>query len=154
MLRKDAWLAPGPLSSQRPAPRAPPLQELATPLLLTNSADAGNVKVVGDAATAATAVRRCVAAALCFQIPPVVGDDCDDGLLKDLVDTLHLLAAALHVLGVHLRSDGHALLAGDGGEALGLEHVDAGFLKAQVGLEADENQGGVGAEVKDFGVPL
>jgi hypothetical protein len=39
-------------------------------------------------------------------------------------------------------------------EALGLQHVDACLFVAQVGLEADEDEGCVGAKVEDLGVPL
>ncbi len=65
-------------------------------------------------------------------VSAVVGDNGEDGALKDFVHTEHFLAAAFHVLGVHLLGDGHALVGGDGGEALRLEHVDAGSLVAQV----------------------
>jgi hypothetical protein len=37
---------------------------------------------------------------------------------------------------------------------LGLEHVDARLLVTQVGLEPDEDEGCVWAEMQDFGVPL
>lgn len=37
---------------------------------------------------------------------------------------------------------------------MGLEEVDACALGAEVGFESDEDEGGVGAEVEDFGVPL
>lgn len=37
---------------------------------------------------------------------------------------------------------------------MGLEEVDAGAFGAEVGFETDEDEGGVGAEVEDFGVPL
>lgn len=89
-----------------------------------------------------------------LDVPAVVGDNGEDGALKDLVDAEHLLAAALHVLGVHLLRDGQPLLRRDGREPLRLEHVDACPLVAEVGLETDEDEGRVGAEVKDFGVPL
>ena len=84
----------------------------------------------------------------------VVSDDSEDSALEDLVHATHLLAAALHVLGVHLLSDGHALLRSDGCEPLGLEHVDAGLLVAEVRLEADENEGRVWAEMEHLRVPL
>ena len=87
-------------------------------------------------------------------VPPVARHDDLDCLLEDLVDAAHFFAAALHVSCAHLLGDGHALLLGDGGEALGLEEVDAGALGAEVGLETDEHEGGVGAEMEDFGVPL
>lgn len=77
----------------------------------------------------------------------VVGHHRQDGTLKDLFDTLHLLATALHVLRAHLLGYGEPLLCGHGREPLRLEHVDARLLVAQVRLEADQNQWGVGAEV-------
>lgn len=89
-----------------------------------------------------------------FLVFPIIGDDRQDGLFKDLVYTSHLLAAALYVLGAHLAGNGAALLLGHGREALCLEHVDARFLEAEIGLEAHENQRSVGAEVEDFGIPL
>lgn len=98
--------------------------------------------------------RRTAALRSLRRVPPVAGDDDLDSLLEDFVDAAHLLAAALHVAGAHLLGDGSALLLRDGGEALGLEEVDAGALGAQVGLETDEDEGGVGAEMEDFGVPL
>lgn len=65
-------------------------------------------------------------------VSAVVGDNGENGALKDFVHTEHFLAAAFHVLGVHLLRDGHALLRRDGREALRLEHVDAGSLVAEV----------------------
>lgn len=84
----------------------------------------------------------------------VVGNHCYDSLLEDLVDSVHFLAAALHVLGVHLTCHLHALLAGHRSQALGLEHVDTGLLVAEIGLEAHEDERCVGTEVQNFGVPL
>ena len=119
------------------------LKNLATPLL---SLDGYNK--VGIAAGRASRGH------LRLEIPTIVGHDGEDGLFEDLVDAAHLLATALHVLGAHLLGHGETLLRRHGGEALGLEHVDAGLLVTEVGLEADEDKGSVGAEVKDFGVPL
>lgn len=103
--------------------------------------------------SAATApVRRLLVHHL--EIFPVAGDDCQDGLLKNLLDTRHLLAAALHVLRAHLASHREALLCRHGRQALGFEHFDARLFVAQVGFEAHEDEGRVGAEVEDFGVPL
>lgn len=82
------------------------------------------------------------------------GDDSVDGGFKDLMDTGHLFATAFHVEGTHLLSDSLALMMCDGGETLSSEEVDAGTLVAQVGLEAKEDDGGGGAEMEDFGVPL
>lgn len=94
------------------------------------------------------------AGGLCLKISAVVGDNGQQRLLKDLVDALHLLAAALHVLGAHLLGNGEALLGSHGRQTLRLEHVDARLLEAQIGLEADEDQRRVGAEMQDLGVPL
>lgn len=84
----------------------------------------------------------------------IVGDYRQDGAFKDLLDALHLLAAALHVLRAHLLGNGEALLRSHGRETLRLEHVDTRLLVAQVRLEADEDQWGVRAEMQNFGVPL
>lgn len=89
-----------------------------------------------------------------LDVSAVVGDNGEDGALKDLVDAEHLLAAALHVLGVHLLGDGAPLLRGDGRQALRLEHVDARSLVTQVRFEADEDERRVWAKVENFGVPL
>jgi hypothetical protein len=77
-----------------------------------------------------------------------------DGQLEDVVDALHLLAAALDVHGAHPFRDGLALFRRNGSETLSLEEVDAGPFRAEVGFEPDEDQRGRGAEVEDFGVPL
>ncbi len=37
---------------------------------------------------------------------------------------------------------------------MGFEEVNADAFGAEVGFEADEDEGGRGAEVEDFGVPL
>jgi hypothetical protein len=84
----------------------------------------------------------------------VVSDDGEDGPLKDLVDAAHLLAAAFHVLGVHLLGHGHALLRRDRSETLCPKHVDACLLVSQVGLESNEYKGGIRAEMEDLRVPL
>ncbi len=89
-----------------------------------------------------------------LDVSAVVGDNSEDGMLKDLVDAKHLFAAALHVLRVHLLGDGAPLVRSDGRQTLRLEHVDARPLVAQVRLEADEDERRVGAEVEDFGIPL
>lgn len=60
-----------------------------------------------------------------------------DGQFEDFIDTLHLLAAALEVECAHSICDCLSLLWGDGRQALGLEEVDAGALRAEVGLEAN-----------------
>ena len=77
----------------------------------------------------------------------VISDNSQDRSLKDLVDTPRLLAATLHVLGVHLLGHGHALVGRNWCEALCLEHVDAGLFVAEIGLEADQYQRRIGAEV-------
>lgn len=65
-------------------------------------------------------------------VSPVVGDDRENGVFENLVHAKHLLAAALHVLGVHLIGNGETLFGGDWGEPLRFEHLDARFLVAQV----------------------
>lgn len=77
-----------------------------------------------------------------------------DCQLKHLVDALRFLGGAFNVLRAHLAGHGGALLRGDGREALGAKELDAGTLCAQVGFEAYEDQGSVGAEVQDFRIPL
>lgn len=117
------------------------LEDLAMPLLLLCGTKWDTVRV---------GLRR----ARALGIARVVGNDDVNGLLEDLIDAAHLLAAALHVEGTHLLGNGLALLLSHGREALGLEQVDAGALGAEVGFEADEHEGCVRAEVEDFGVPL
>jgi hypothetical protein len=77
-----------------------------------------------------------------------------DSELKHVLHADHVLAAALRVYGPHSLGDATALLFGDGGETLGLEELDAVALGAEIGFEAHEDDGGCGAEVEDFGVPL
>lgn len=84
----------------------------------------------------------------------LLGDDSVNGGIEDFVNTRHLFTTALHVEGAHLLGDGLPLVICDGSETLGLEEVDTGALVAQVGLEAEEDDGGGGAEMEDFGVPL
>jgi hypothetical protein len=92
-----------------------------------------------------TSLRRC---------PPLVTNCLSDGEVEDLVDTGHLLTAALHVVGTHLLSYRFALLGSDRSQTLCPEEVDAGLLVAEVGLETNQNNGGGGAEVQDLWVPL
>lgn len=114
------------------------LENLATPLLTLN----------GDAANVAARARRGTSRGhLSLEIPAVVGDNGHYGLFENLVDAAHLFAAALHVLGAHLLAYGETLLRRHGGQALGLEHVDARLLVSQVRLETDEDKRRVGAEV-------
>lgn len=77
-----------------------------------------------------------------------------DGQLEDFVDAVHFLTAAFHVHGAHALRDGFALCWCDGGKALGFEKVDAGSFGAEVGFEANQDERGGGAEVKDLRVPL
>lgn len=114
----------------------------------------GQAAALATAAAAPAARSTAVCQRLGLERLAVVGHHRQDGALKDLLDALHLLAAALHVLRTHLLGHGQPLLRGDGREALCLEHVDARLPVAQVRLEADEDEGRVGAEVQDFGVPL
>ncbi len=81
-------------------------------------------------------------------------DGCVDGKFEDVVDALHLFAAALDVGCAHTVGYGLALGRGDGSEALGLEEVYAGSFCSEVGFETNEDERGCGAEVEDFGVPL
>jgi hypothetical protein len=46
------------------------------------------------------------------------------------------------------------LMVCDGSKSLSSEEVDAGALVAQVGLEAEEDDGSGWAEMEDFGIPL
>lgn len=87
-------------------------------------------------------------------ISSIVGDDCEDGALKNLIDSSHLFAAALHVLGIHLFGDHHALLGGDRGEPLGFQHVDARLLVTEIRLQAHQDERCVRAEMKYLRVPL
>lgn len=89
-----------------------------------------------------------------FQVFSVICNHGENGALKDLLDTRHFPAAALHIPGTHLLGNGEALLSSYWRKTLGLKHVDTRLLIPQVGLEADENERGVGAEMQDFGVPL
>lgn len=77
----------------------------------------------------------------------VVGDNCENGALENLVDTSHFFAAAFHVLSTHLLGDGHALFRRDWRQALGLEHVNTCSLVAQIRLETDKNKRRVRAKV-------
>lgn len=116
----------------------------------TTTAGVSRRSAGGCALAVATATGR----RLCLEISAVVGHNGQQGLLKDLVDTLHLFAAALHVPGAHLLGNGEALLGSHGRQTLRLEHVDARLLETQIGLEADQDQRRVRAEMQDFGVPL
>ena len=66
----------------------------------------------------------------------------------------HLLARALNIRCPHLPSNVLALLLRDRRQALGFEEIDAGAFGAEVGFQANEDEGRGGAEVEDFGVPL
>lgn len=74
-----------------------------------------------------------------MRVALIIGDDNVDGPFEDLVDTAHLFATALHVERAHFLRDLLALLFCDGCEALRLEQVDAGSLRAEVRLEAYED---------------
>lgn len=77
-----------------------------------------------------------------------------DSQLEEIVDTVHFLARALHIRRAHLSRDTRALLASYRGQPLGFEHVDAGFLVAEIGFEADEDERCSLAEMEDFRIPL
>lgn len=79
---------------------------------------------------------------------------CVDSQLEHAIHALHLFAAALDVGRTHSVCNCLALGGGYGSQALGFEEVDAGALVAEVGLQANEDQGGRWAEVEDFRVPL
>jgi hypothetical protein len=83
-----------------------------------------------------------------------LGDDSVNGDLEDLVDTSHLFTTAFHVEGAHLLGNSLTLMVCDGSKSLSSEEVDAGALVAQVGLEAEEDDGSGWAEMEDFGIPL
>lgn len=125
--------------------KPPCSQEVALSPLLTSSTDTREIQRACNATPPCLGRRSSVAPLL--KSLAIVGDHCYDSLLEDLVDALHLLAAALHVLGVHLACHVHALLAGHRGQALGLEHVDTGLLIAKIGFESHEDERCVGAEV-------
>jgi hypothetical protein len=84
----------------------------------------------------------------------VVCDNCVDGFEENLVNPSHLFAATLHVACSHLPSHCHALFLSDWGQPLGFEEVDAGTFGSKIRLETNEDKRSVGAEMKDFGVPL
>lgn len=56
-----------------------------------------------------------------LQVALIVGYDDVDSVLKDLVHSAHLFAAAFHVECVHLLRHSLSLLRGDGGEPLSFE---------------------------------
>lgn len=154
-----------PLSLERPKIRTPItsffvgtwclLHHDALSLLLLGQPDARNrgaTAAICDAAALAT--PGAAVGDLLLEHFLVVGYHSENGLLENLLDALHFLATALHVLGAHSLRHGQALFGGDWCETLGFEHVDACFLVAQIRLEADEDEGCVGAEMEDFGVPL
>lgn len=81
-------------------------------------------------------------------------DDRVDGKLKHLVDTSHFFAAALDVSGPHALRDSLALFGRDWCQALGFEELDTCAFVAEVGFEADEDEGGCWTEMEHFWVPL
>lgn len=91
---------------------------------------------------------------LLLLVTPIVGDNCVDCFVEDVLDAAHLLAAAFHVSGSHLSSDRHTLLLGNRCKTLGLEKIDTGSLCSEIRLEANQDERCVGAEVQDLGVPL
>ena len=116
-------------------------------LLLLRNLDAGDsVAICGTVG--------CSGSLLHLEILAVIGHNCQEGTLEDLLNALHLLAAALHVLCSHLLRNSQALLSGDRSEALRLEHVDACLLVTQVRLQAHQDERGVWAKVEHFGIPL
>ena len=92
---------------------------------------------------------------LCSRLrSPFVAHSFNDSAIEYLFDADLFFAAAFHVEGAHSLCECLALCSGDRGESLGLEELDAGFFVAEVGFEAEKHDGGCGAEVEDFGVPL
>lgn len=77
-----------------------------------------------------------------------------DGHVEDVFDTVLLFTTALHVHGAHLLGYSPALVGSDGGEALGLEQLDAVLLVAQIGFEPKEHERRCRAEVEDLWIPL
>ncbi len=67
--------------------------------------------------------------------------------IENLMHALHLLTTTLHIRRPHLLRDTRALLRRHGRQALGFQQVDAGAFGAEVGFQADEDEGGCGAEV-------
>ena len=118
--------------------------------------DALSLLLLKSAGAAAPTSRATSTAGGCLHLEvfPVVGDNGQDGLFEDLFYACHLFATTLHVLGAHLLCDGKALLGGDGGEALGLEHINTCLLVTQIRLQAHEDKRRVRAEVENLGVPL
>jgi len=118
------------------------------------AASAANSTGAADDTTAGNAASAVGRSCLHLEVFPVAGDHSKDCLLKDLLDALHLFAAALHILSAHLLRDRKTLFRCHRREPLSLEHVDACLLVPQVGFQAHQNQGRVWAEVQNFWVPL
>jgi len=91
---------------------------------------------------------------LILLITSIIGYNCIDCLVEDLIDTGHLLAAALHVARSHLVCYCHSLLLGHWCQALCFEKVNARSLHSQIRLEANEDKRSIRAEVKNLGIPL
>lgn len=84
----------------------------------------------------------------------VIGDNGVNGGGEDLVDSDPFLTTALHISGIHLLCYGLALFLSDRSQSLSFEKVDTGALGAEVGLQANKEEGCVWAEMKDLRVPL
>ena len=109
------------------------LQESAVPLLSFHTAGVG---------LAGSSLRL-----LLLLVALVICDDCVDCVVEDLVDSVHLLATALHITRSHLLGNGHALFLRNGGESLSFEEVDACTFASKIGLQANEDKRSVRAEV-------
>ena len=67
---------------------------------------------------------------------------------------LHLLARAFHIDCAHLPCHIPPLFLRDWCQTLSLEEIDAGAFVAEIGFQADEDEGRGGAEVEYLGIPL
>lgn len=70
-----------------------------------------------------------------------------NGVVEDVVDSRHLLAAAFHIASSHLLSDSHPLFFGDGCQSLCFEEINTGSFCSKIRLESHEDEGCVGAEM-------
>jgi hypothetical protein len=83
------------------------------------------------------------------------GDNDADSLVEHGLETLLGEGRALHVLdGSDFLGHLHALLVGDGGLTLGTELLNGLLVLAKIELGTSEDDGGVGAVVRDLREPL